>query len=72
MESDPIDLDLYSRKVVGWAMGAKADTALHQAALSMAITQRQPQAGLIHHTDRGRIARHMYVVYIGTGRDFAG
>ena len=55
MESDPIDLDLYSRKVVGWAMGAKADTALHQAALSMAITQRQPQAGLIHHTDRGAV-----------------
>ena len=48
-------LDLYSRKVVGWSMGAKADTALHQAALSMAITQRQPQAGLIHHTDRGSV-----------------
>jgi len=48
-------LDLYSRKVVGWAFGAKANTALHQAALSMAITQRQPKAGLIHHTDRGSV-----------------
>lgn len=48
-------LDLYSRKVVGWLMGNKADTALHQAALSMAITQRQPTAGLIHHTDRDAV-----------------
>jgi transposase InsO family protein len=48
-------LDLYSRKVVGWAFGAKADTQLHQAALSMAVTQRKPQAGLIHHTDRGAV-----------------
>lgn len=48
-------LDLYSRKVVGWSFGAKADTALHQAALSMAVIQRQPAAGLIHHTDRGSV-----------------
>lgn len=48
-------LDLYSRKVVGWSFGAKADTALHQAALSMAITHRQPKAGLVHHTDRGSV-----------------
>lgn len=48
-------LDLYSRKVVGWAFGSKANTELHQAALSMAITQRKPQAGLIHHTDRGAV-----------------
>jgi len=48
-------LDLYSRKVVGWSFSAKANTALHQAALRMAITQRQPQAGLVHHTDRGSV-----------------
>lgn len=48
-------LDLCSRKVVGWAFGSKANTALHQAALSMAVTQRQPKAGLIHHTDRGAV-----------------
>ncbi len=48
-------LDLYSRKVIGWAFGAKADSQLHQSALNMAITIRQPPAGLIHHTDRGSV-----------------
>jgi transposase InsO family protein len=48
-------LDLYSRKVVGWAFGNKANTQLHQQALSMAVIQRKPQAGLIHHTDRGAV-----------------
>ena len=48
-------LDLYSRKVVGWAFGAHANTQLHQQALSMAVTQRKPLAGLIHHTDRGAV-----------------
>lgn len=48
-------LDLYSRKVIGWAFGAKADSQLHQSALHMAISRRQPQAGLIHHTDRGAV-----------------
>jgi len=48
-------LDLYSRKVVGWAMGDRATTALHQAALSMAIMQRRPGPGVVHHTDRGAV-----------------
>ncbi len=48
-------LDLFSRKVVGWSMGNRATTVLHQAALVMAITQRKPAAGLIHHTDRGAV-----------------
>ncbi len=48
-------LDLYSRKVVGWAMGDRATTALHQAALAMAILQRRPSPGLVHHTDRGAV-----------------
>jgi putative transposase len=48
-------LDLYSRKVVGWAFGNKANTELHQNALRMAITQRKPPPGLIHHTDRGAV-----------------
>lgn len=48
-------LDLYSRKVVGWLFGEKANVAMHQAALRMAIHQRQPEAGLIHHTDRGSV-----------------
>lgn len=46
-------LDLFSRKVVGWSMGDRATTVLHQAALTMAIIQRNPEAGLVHHTDRG-------------------
>jgi putative transposase len=45
-------LDVYSRKVVGWAMGNNLDTELMLAALNMAITQRRPQ-GVIHHSDRG-------------------
>ena len=48
-------LDLFSRKVVGWSMGDRATTALHQAALAMAIAQRRPEAGLVHHTDRGAV-----------------
>jgi transposase InsO family protein len=46
-------LDLFSRRVVGWSMGAKPDHALCLGALGMACEQRRPQAGLIHHTDRG-------------------
>jgi transposase InsO family protein len=46
-------LDLYSRKVVGWAMSAHIDASLVQAALQMAVGRRQPAPGLLHHTDRG-------------------
>jgi transposase InsO family protein len=46
-------LDLYSRKVVGWAMSHANDTGLVSAALEMALARRRPQPGLIHHTDRG-------------------
>ena len=48
-------LDLYSRKVVGWAMSNRMNTALVQRALSMALGTRRPPPGLIHHTDRGAI-----------------
>jgi transposase InsO family protein len=48
-------LDLCSRKVVGWSMSDRNDEPLVSAALGMAITRRQPPAGLIHHTDRGRL-----------------
>jgi transposase InsO family protein len=48
-----IVLDLFSRKVVGWAMGESIDEKLALAALNMAIVQRQPKSGLIHHTDQG-------------------
>lgn len=46
-------IDLCSRKVIGWAMSDRNDEPLVSAALRMAITHRQPAAGLIHHTDRG-------------------
>ena len=46
-------LDRCSRCLVGWAMGATLDTAVPLAALLMALRQRKPAAGLIHHSDRG-------------------
>lgn len=46
-------LDLYSRRVVGWATSESNDTRLALAALSRAIAQRRPPRGLIHHSDRG-------------------
>lgn len=46
-------LDLYSRRVIGWAMSERNDEALTLAALRMAIDQRQPEPGVVHHSDRG-------------------
>jgi putative transposase len=46
-------LDAYSRKVIGWAMGKEHDAELVKEALQMALLQRQPGAGLVHHSDRG-------------------
>jgi putative transposase len=46
-------LDLYSRRVVGWAMSEHNDEKLTLAALQMALDQRQPKPGLLHHSDRG-------------------
>ena len=46
-------LDLYSRKIVGWAMSERIDTALVAAALRMALLHRQPPAKLLFHSDRG-------------------
>jgi transposase InsO family protein len=46
-------LDLYSRRIVGWAMGERIDTALVLSALAMALLHRNPPANLIFHTDRG-------------------
>jgi putative transposase len=47
-------LDLYSRRVVGWAMSERIDQQLVLDALKMALGQCRAQAGLIHHTDQGR------------------
>ncbi|MFL5661312.1 MAG: IS3 family transposase [Ktedonobacteraceae bacterium] len=46
-------LDLFSRMVVGWAMASTEDEHLVTLALHMALARRHPQAGLLHHSDRG-------------------
>jgi putative transposase len=46
-------VDLYSRMVVGWSTGECMTKELAMDALKMAIRQRKPSAGLIHHSDRG-------------------
>ena len=46
-------LDLYSRKIVGWAMSERIDTVLVLKALAMALLHRNPPANLLFHSDRG-------------------
>jgi transposase InsO family protein len=46
-------LDLYSRKVIGWAMSERNNKELVLDALHMALERRQPQSHVLHHTDRG-------------------
>ena len=46
-------VDVWSRRVVGWAMADHLRTELVIAALDAAIAARDPAAGLIHHSDRG-------------------
>jgi len=46
-------LDVWSRKIVGWAMSSRMTTKIVLDALRMAIEQRQPDAGVIHHSDQG-------------------
>ena len=46
-------LDLFSRRVVGWAMDRGLTRALTLQALRMALLLRRPAAGLVHHSDRG-------------------
>ncbi len=46
-------IDLCSRKIVGWSMSSRMKSQLVCDALKMAIWQRRPKAGLIHHSDRG-------------------
>jgi putative transposase len=54
-------LDAFSRRVVGWALGRTLEAELTMSALRMALAQRQPAAGLVHHSDRGvQYASHIY------------
>ena len=48
-----IILDLFSRKVIGWAMAEHMKTTLVESALRMALGTRQPAANLLHHSDQG-------------------
>jgi putative transposase len=46
-------LDLYAKRVVGWAMASHLRTELPLSALKRALESRRPPPGLVHHTDRG-------------------
>ena len=46
-------LDLYSRKIIGYAVSKKIDSKLTIDALNMAVLRRNPPEGVIHHSDRG-------------------
>jgi transposase InsO family protein len=46
-------MDLYSRRIVGWAMNKHIDSALVISAMNMALSQRRPETDLLHHSDRG-------------------
>jgi transposase InsO family protein len=54
-------LDAFSRRVIGWALDGTLEDELTLAALHMALEQRAPAAGLVHHSDRGvQYASHDY------------
>jgi len=46
-------LDVYSRRVVGWATATTLEAGVATEALLQAVGRRKPKAGLVHHTDRG-------------------
>jgi transposase InsO family protein len=46
-------LDAFSRRVIGWALGRTLEAELAVTALRMALIERQPTPGLVHHSDRG-------------------
>lgn len=46
-------MDLFSRRIVGWSMSDTIDSELVQSAMRLALADRRPDVGLIHHSDRG-------------------
>jgi len=52
-ENLAVVIDLFSRRVVGWAVGDRLHRRLAIAALQTALTMRRPPEGLIHHSNRG-------------------
>lgn len=60
-------LDLWSRRIVGWACGPTLHVSLVITALRRALEQRQPPAGLLHHSDRGsQYSAHDYAAVLTT------
>jgi transposase InsO family protein len=57
-------IDLFSRRVVGWAMKEQMTTDLVLDALGMAVANRRPPRGLVQHTDRG--SQYASAGYVGT------
>ena len=54
-------LDAFSRRVIGWALGRTLEAELAVTALRMALIEREPPPGLVHHSDRGvQYASHAY------------
>ncbi len=54
-------LDAFSRRVIGWALGRTLEAELAVTAWRMALLERQPSPGLVHHSDRGvQYASHDY------------
>ena len=54
-------LDAFSRRVIGWALDRTLEAVLTLGALRMALAQRRPKPGLVHHSDRGvQYASHEY------------
>lgn len=60
-------LDVFSRKVVGWALGKSLTTDLTMAALKSALITRKPSTGCIHHSDRG--VQYACIEYVKTLKD---
>jgi transposase InsO family protein len=55
-------IDAFSRRVIGWALDRTLEDDLPLEALRVALEQRQPAAGLVHHSDRGsQYASHDYI-----------
>lgn len=74
-------MDLYSRRIIGWALARTQETTLVVAALQMALGRRQPPPGILHHSDRGSQyasvhyqavlrAHHFTISMSGTGNCF--
>jgi len=62
-------LDLYSRMIVGWAMGEQHDAKLANSALEMAIQRQKPPEGLILHSDKGgEFANALYAQTAATAK----